>query len=84
MSSGQMVHIVPLAIGSLISVEARPVPRGHATLDEPDRISGETIDRRGRGTTALKDSQAAQNNRNGYSAGDSWKRHWPHELKLIQ
>lgn len=41
MRSGQLVHIVPLAIGGFIAMKAGSVPRGDSPLDITDRITRE-------------------------------------------
>ena len=44
MSRGEIVHVIPLAIGCFVAVKAWPVPGGHAPFYIPDRIPRKTVD----------------------------------------
>jgi hypothetical protein len=53
MRCGQIVHVIPLAIGGLVTVKARSIPRSHTAFYIADGIPGEAVNVTRGGATAL-------------------------------
>ena len=84
MRRSQTVHVIPLAIGRLVTVKSWSIPRSHPALYESDWISREPVDARGGPGTALKGYPNEQANRDYESKRGSGERLWPHRLKLVE